>query len=182
MTSNPDIEVTILEDDDEITDPSGHPRQNGDIEMASPSATGSAAQAAEVETSMDVEEVPSRVPFSEYLKSPIVSLHIGAKDARHSLSAHRALLDRSPYFAGRLAQGQTSFTHEELELDQVACFLEWLYTGDYFPRISFDGDAQAGLLEVDPSLPAVDVTGEQILKHAKVYTLAEKFGLPVRWP
>lgn len=33
-------------------------------------------------------------------------------------------------------------------------------------------------LEKDPSVPDVDMTGDQLLKHAKVYTLAEKFGLP----
>lgn len=32
-------------------------------------------------------------------------------------------------------------------------------------------------LEADPSLPKVDDTGDQLLKHARVYTLAEKFGL-----
>lgn len=33
-------------------------------------------------------------------------------------------------------------------------------------------------LEKDPSVPDVDMTGDQLLKHAKVYTLTEKFGLP----
>lgn len=32
-------------------------------------------------------------------------------------------------------------------------------------------------LEADPSVPKVDDTGDQLLKHARVYTLAEKFGL-----
>jgi hypothetical protein len=32
-------------------------------------------------------------------------------------------------------------------------------------------------LETDPSTPKVDESGEQLLKHARVYTLAEKFGL-----
>lgn len=33
------------------------------------------------------------------------------------------------------------------------------------------------MLEQDPSLPSVDESGEQLLKHARVYTLAEKFGI-----
>lgn len=33
-------------------------------------------------------------------------------------------------------------------------------------------------LEADPSLPNVDENGEQLLKHAKVYTLAEKLQVP----
>lgn len=59
------------------------------------------------------------------------------------------------------------------ELDAVGCFLEFLYTGDYFPK-KLPGQR---ILEADPSIPAVDETGEQLLKHARVYSLAEKFGV-----
>jgi hypothetical protein len=55
----------------------------------------------------------------------------------------------------------------------VGCFLEFLYTGDYFPR-KIPGQR---LLESDPTIPKVDETGDQLLKHARVYTLAEKYGL-----
>lgn len=60
------------------------------------------------------------------------------------------------------------------DIDAVGCFLEYLYTGDYFPR-KVPGQRQ---LEHDPSLPKVDESGEQLLKHARVYTLAEKFQVP----
>ena len=63
------------------------------------------------------------------------------------------------------------------ELDAVSCFLEYLYTGEYFPR-----KTATGALEPDPSSPAIDDSGDQLLKHAKVYTLAEKLGVPVRIP
>ena len=33
-------------------------------------------------------------------------------------------------------------------------------------------------LESDASIPKVDETGDQLLRHAKVYTLAERFSLP----
>lgn len=59
------------------------------------------------------------------------------------------------------------------EMDSVGCFLEFLYTGDYFPR-KLQGQRA---LETDPSLPSVDESGDQLLKHARVYTLAEKFGM-----
>lgn len=55
----------------------------------------------------------------------------------------------------------------------MGCFLEFLYTGDYFPK-KVPGQRS---LEKDPSIPEVDLTGEQLLKHARVYTIAEKFGL-----
>lgn len=60
-------------------------------------------------------------------------------------------------------------------MDAVGCFLEFLYTGEYFPKKI----ANTRVLESDPSLPQIDDTGAQLLKHARVYTLAFKFGLPL---
>lgn len=57
------------------------------------------------------------------------------------------------------------------DIDAVGCFLEFLYTGDYFPK-KLPGQRA---LEADPSVPKIDESGEQLLKHARVYTLAEKF-------
>ena len=59
-------------------------------------------------------------------------------------------------------------------LDAVGCFLQYLYTGEYFPRKLDDLAA----LEPDPAVPSIDDTGDQLLKHARVYTLADKLGLP----
>jgi hypothetical protein len=63
------------------------------------------------------------------------------------------------------------------DLDAFSCFLEYLYTGEYFPR-----KTPSGTLEPDASSPAIDETGVQLLKHAKVYTLAEKLGISVKTP
>jgi hypothetical protein len=60
------------------------------------------------------------------------------------------------------------------DLDAVGCFLEFLYTGDYFPR-KIPGSRD---LERDPNTPLVDETGDQLLKHARVYTLAETLSMP----
>lgn len=60
------------------------------------------------------------------------------------------------------------------DLEAVGSFLEFLYTGDYFPR-KLPGSRD---LERDASTPEVDETGDQLLKHARVYTLAEMLGLP----
>ncbi len=62
----------------------------------------------------------------------------------------------------------------EWDIDAVGCFLEFLYTGEYFPK-KIPGQRQ---LEPDSSVPQVDETGDQLLKHARVYTLAEKFEVP----
>lgn len=56
----------------------------------------------------------------------------------------------------------------------MGCVLEFLYTGEYFPK-KVHGQRS---LEPDSSVPSVDDTGDQLLKHARVYTLAEKFGIP----
>lgn len=63
------------------------------------------------------------------------------------------------------------------DLEATGSFLEYLYNGEYFPRLS--GERKDAALEKDPSLPAVDEEGQHLLKHARVYTLAEKFNMPV---
>lgn len=64
---------------------------------------------------------------------------------------------------------------EEFELDAVGCFLQYLYTGEYFPKKLSDSRS----LEHDPAMSKIDNTGEQLLKHARVYVLAERLGMPV---
>jgi hypothetical protein len=41
--------------------------------------------------------------FWTYLRSPVVKLNIGSGDEQTILSAHRAILERSPYFMSKLA-------------------------------------------------------------------------------
>ncbi|KAL5923430.1 hypothetical protein ACKVV1_001528 [Pyricularia oryzae] len=127
------------------------------------------------------EPVPARVPFVDYLSSPVVTLMVGSadnSDTQTILTAHQALLTQSPYFATLCAEFEDGTDrHIDLsseDVDAVGCFLEYLYTGDYFPR-KIPGQRQ---LEQDPSLPKVDDSGDQLLKHARVYTLAEKFQMP----
>lgn len=105
----------------------------------------------------------------------MVELLIGSGDSQTLLSAHKALLTKSPFFAERLSSsGNTRIELTDDDLDAVSCFLEYLYTGEYFPH-----KLPNGSLEPDPSSPKIDDSGTQLLKHAKVYTLAEKLGMPV---
>jgi hypothetical protein len=116
--------------------------------------------------------------FIEYLKSPIVRLVVGTNGEETTLTAHKAIVEQS-LFLKELISSQTDddlvvYLPDE-SLDAVGCFLQYQYTGEYFPRRMAnipDG------LELDPSIPTVDDTGDQLLKHARVYTLAEKLGLP----
>jgi hypothetical protein len=59
------------------------------------------------------------------------------------------------------------------DLDAVGCFLEFIYTGEYFPQKI----AGQRVLANDLTIPDLDETGEQLLKHARVYTLADKLGM-----
>ena len=116
--------------------------------------------------------------FVEYLKSPIVQLIVGAGDDATTLTAHKAILQQSPWFEDKLSTLSDDDLSIELaddSLDAVGCFLQYQYTGEYFPRRL--ADAPDGL-EPDPSVPAIDNTGAQLLKHARVYTLAQKLELP----
>lgn len=138
----------------------------------------------------DEGEVKARVNpqtiFLDYLKSPIVELSVGGGSDNTAdseeptiLKAHQAILTQSPYFASALSGlGQGAPLHISLpteSLDAITCFLQYQYTGEYFPRrLPSIPDG----LEADPSLPEIDNTGAQLLKHARVYTLAEKLGLP----
>lgn len=126
-----------------------------------------------------MEEISARTTYIDYLKSPIISLLVGQGDEQALLTAHQALLVRSPWFADACAKFSDDVSERRIDLidedlDAVGCFLEFLYTGDYFPR-KVPGSRD---LEKDPGTPEVDETGDQLLKHARVYTLGETLNLP----
>ncbi|KKY15783.1 hypothetical protein UCRPC4_g06136 [Phaeomoniella chlamydospora] len=113
--------------------------------------------------------------FLDYLKSPIVELVVGSDNEQTTITAHSAILAKSPWFAAKIRETPTAIEMHDEALDAVACFLQYQYTGEYFPRRS---STSPDGLEHDPSAPDVDDTGDQLLKHARVYTLAGKLGLP----
>ena len=46
----------------------------------------------------EVEDLPPRTTFIDYLKSPIIGLLVGQGDEQALLTAHQALLTQSPWF------------------------------------------------------------------------------------
>lgn len=153
-----------------------------DVEMtegAGDDETPAPANAAELSVVKGDDTIVPRTSFLQYLASPIVTLLVGNGDNEQILTAHQALLTQSTFFAEQCAEFTDDGSARQIELpdediDTIGCFLEFLYTDDYFPK-KVPGQRS---LEKDPSIPDVDMTGDQLLKHAKVYTLAEKFGLP----
>lgn len=159
----------------------------GDVEMVEDAEAaegedadlGGPAQNGDDETPTTVN--PQTI-FLDYLKSPIVEIVVGGggnggDEEATTITAHQAILTKSPFFAERIGEdshgGRVELPDETI--DAVGCFLQYQYTGEYFPRrLPNIPDA----LEPDPSVPAVDDTGAQLLKHARIYNLAEKLGLP----
>lgn len=125
-------------------------------------------------------ETPKVVKFLDYLKSPIVEILVGKGADQTLLTAHEALLVKSPFFEKQCAEFSTGDSRRikllDEDLEAMGSLLEYLYHGEYFPkRLSADKDSK---LEPDPTVPGPDVEGVSLLKHARVYTLADKFGLP----
>jgi hypothetical protein len=58
----------------------------------------------------------------------------------------------------------------------VGSVLEYLYNDEYFPKRADCRKDSA--LEFDPTVPAPDDDGVALLRHARIYTLANKLGLP----
>ena len=58
-------------------------------------------------------------------------------------------------------------------MDAFSSFIQYQYTGDYFPFETTPSRPEQG-----SSFDNVDDSGEQLLKHAHIYTLAEKLGVP----
>ncbi|KAL9131119.1 MAG: hypothetical protein Q9217_000881 [Psora testacea] len=151
----------------EVRIASSAPEESGDIEMqgdghAEVPETGADDAPGEAdEEAMQAEEPASRATFVEHA----------------SMSHFSSLLITSPYFASAIAPDSahpnTTIDLATEDLEATAAVLEYLYTGEYFPhRLS------STALQSHPSIPPIDHTGDQLLKHAKIYTLAEKLGMP----
>ncbi|KAK1242353.1 hypothetical protein MKX07_000339 [Trichoderma sp. CBMAI-0711] len=155
--------------------------QSTQAETENPTGSGDRAPPATIEAADDVDAeadpVEERKTFASSLMSPVVTLMVG-KEEPTLLQAHQAFLVRSPYFEDICSKFAEDGSPRHIELpdedfDAVGCFLEFLYTGEYFPRKI----AGQRTLEHDPSIPPIDDSGIQLLKHAKIYTLAQKWGV-----
>lgn len=141
------------------------------------------------------------------LTSPIITLVVG-KSAR-LFAAHEDILSHSPFFCAAL-KGQfleastkrvelpdecvqqednlmTLLTHPR-EPEIFSCVLEYLYKGDYYPRLMHNKRRNSWELEdsedtksggrgsVEATIMLSDL-GQEILRDTAVYCTAEKFGL-----
>lgn len=153
---------------------------------------------------LDTMDSPlSNASVSPRLTSPIITVVVG-QDQR-LFAAHEDVLSHSPFFAAALrdqffeAGSRRIFLPDE-EAEVFSCILEYLYKGDYYPRLMHDKRRNTWMLEgghpdVDDSPmahtprsgargsvavePTIYHTGlrDVILRDTAVYCAAERYGL-----
>jgi len=138
---------------------------------------------------------PMMESVSPSLTSAIVTIVVGPD--QRLFAAHEDVLSHSPFFAsalrGQFFESNTrriDLPSEEPEI--FSCILEYLYKGDYYPRLVHDKRRQTWMLEGAVSSPdpnkgdrvaAVEPTiyhsgvGDIILRDTAVYCAAERYGL-----
>jgi len=130
-------------------------------------------------------------PVGVPLTSPIVTLVVG-RDQR-IFAAHEDILCRSPFFAAALKDQWLEAGTQKVELldeepEILSCVLEFLYKGDYYPRLMHSKrrntweleDAQdlenGGRGSCESTIYLAGADGE-VLRDTVVYCAAEKYGL-----
>ncbi|KAF9883448.1 hypothetical protein FE257_003446 [Aspergillus nanangensis] len=167
-TQHPDVPMSSTPNADAAN---GQPTETPDITL--PDATAELPDSKPAEGPVAPKRNPG-IQFLEFLTSPIVEILVGEGQDQTVLTAHQTLLVESPFLASFVEKfGQTSPRRIELPHENVEAFgyfLQYQYTRDYSPAI-YSTEKEAVVGEIDDS-------GEQLLKHARVYTLAEKLGIP----
>ncbi|MCJ1372657.1 hypothetical protein MMC20_003882 [Loxospora ochrophaea] len=143
-------------------------------------------------TSKKAAEKPKKMdsPHAASLTSPIITLCIGPE--QRLFAAHEDVLSASPYFAaicrGQFLESTTKRVNLSEEIPEVfSSVLEYLYKGDYYPRIlhnkrqnnweledSASSNGGRGAVESTVFHPA---TQQLLLKDTLVYCTAERYGL-----
>jgi len=142
------------------------------------------------------ESVDSRSPDesgSPALTSAIVTIVIGQE--QRLFAAHEDVLAHSPYFAAACREhffdgnDRRIFLPDE-EPETFSCVLEYLYKGDYTPRLVHDKRRNTWMLEGEMESPKIggrglnlsptifhSGVGDVILRDTAVYCAADRYGL-----
>lgn len=143
-----------------------------------------------LQESLEHESVGSGSPN---LTSPIIALVVG-RDQR-LFAAHEDVLSLSPFFVEALkdqffvdANGKKVDLPDE-EPEVFSCVLEYLYKGDYYPRMVHDKRRNTWGFEDTEEIrkiggrgPGISTmrlsdSGGEVLRDTMIYCAAEKFGL-----
>jgi hypothetical protein len=139
--------------------------------------------------------IDGSLPKGSTLTSPIITLTVGREG--RLFAAHEDVLCLSPFFAaacrGKFLEAESkriNLPDEEPEI--FSCVLEYLYKGDYYPRLLHDKRRSTWELEDAVKSPkpenrggrgSVEATsyissvGEHLLRDTVIYCVAEKYGL-----
>jgi hypothetical protein len=155
-----------------------------------------------MDSRMDSPMMDSSSPgVSPSLTSAITTIMVGPD--QRLFAAHEDVLCHSPFFAAALRDQFFESTSRRIDLpteepEIFSCILEYLYKGDYYPRLMHDKKRQTWMLEGAMSTPdpskspnnnssrapqAVEPTffhagvGDLILRDTAVYCAAERYGL-----
>ncbi|OAL23540.1 hypothetical protein AYO20_10985 [Fonsecaea nubica] len=138
------------------------------------------------------DTVDAGSPVASTLTSPIVTLVVGCE--QRLFAAHEDVLCHSPYFAAALKGNFLEGSSKRVELPDeepeiLSCVLEFLYKGDYYPRLLHNKrrdtwdleDAQdliknGGRGNKASTIYLADAGGD-VLRDTVVYCAAEKYGL-----
>lgn len=132
---------------------------------------------------------------SPSLTAAIVTIVVGPD--QRLFAAHEDVLSHSPYFAEALRGQFFESTNRRIDLpteepEIFSCILEYLYKGDYYPRLVLDKRRQNFMLEGAVSSPdpnkgdrvaAIEPTffhsgiGDILLRDTAVYCAADRYGL-----
>jgi len=138
---------------------------------------------------------PQLESVSPNLTSAIVTIVIGPD--QRLFAAHEDVLSHSPFFASALrdqffesSSRRINLPDEEAEI--FSCVLEYLYKGDYYPRLMHDKRRNTWMLEgaadedpnskqggrgsVEPTIFHSGI-GDVILRDTAVYCAADRYGL-----
>jgi len=146
---------------------------------------------------MDSPMMESLSPgISPKLTSAIVTIIVGPD--QRLFAAHEDVLSHSPFFASALRDQFFESHNRRIDLpteepEIFSCVLEYLYKGDYYPRLVHDKRRSTWMLEgavssPDPSkngdrVASVEPTfyhagvGDVILRDTAVYCAADRYGL-----
>jgi hypothetical protein len=133
---------------------------------------------------------------SPQLTSAIVTVVVGSD--QRLFAAHEDVLCHSPYFAELLRSQFFESTNRRIDLpteepEIFSCILEYLYKGDYYPRLVHDKRRQTWMLEGAIASPDPNKTGDRaaaveptffhtgvgdvLLRDTAVYCAADCYGL-----
>ena len=128
------------------------------------------------------------IKLSSNLTSPIVTLVVG--EEQRIFAAHENVLCASPFFDNVLKRELMDSAHKKIclpdeEPEIFSSVLEYLYKGDYYPRLVHNKRRNSWEIEqlsddgrgsVESTIYHLGVDGD-ILKDTIIYCAAEKYGL-----